>query len=312
MAKYLSQKIRAGAPDITRWDGWCSWTFVPNNMNTFDLSPCEYLRHRTHWCVPAGTTCAVIEIWGGGGEGSGVCCCQMATPSGSGAYAKKTIKVLEGDCYFVHAGYQFCCRSSTGGAVCSTGPRTFDRNTYVIGPNLANFCAQVGYPGVAVCCPRQFLDSGGASGGIDGASRWRSKSFQSGDSGYAKFYGADYGACGLPGMLQMPAYDSAADSARSATFGNIPKTFKQLVPYPGGYFDCKGGHVVVRSCGTQSPAGLGGQEQSNKTGIHMGRSCTCQPVYIEAGWGIPGSWTSVDAICCSAPSRPGKVRITYR
>ena len=63
MAKYLSQKIRAGAPDNHRWDGWCSWTFVPNNQNNYDLSSCEYLRHRTHWCVPAGITCAFVEVW---------------------------------------------------------------------------------------------------------------------------------------------------------------------------------------------------------------------------------------------------------
>ena len=304
MAKYLSHKIRAGAPDITKWDGWCSWTFVPNNVDNYDLSSCEYLRHRTHWCVPAGITCAFVEIWGGGGEGAGGCCCSVSTPSGAGAYSYKTIKVMEGDCYFVHAGWQFCCRSSAGGNI-TAGPRTADRKTYVIGPGLTNFCAEVGFPGMSVCCPRQYMDS------ADSATRFRTKSFQPGDSGCARYYGGDGGAVGLPGMMQLPSYDSAADSARSVASGQQPKTWKALVPYPGGWFDCKGGHAVVRYCGTQA-AGLGGSELSNETGLYMGRNCGCHPHYIESGFGVMGGWTTADAICCGAPSRPGRVRITYR
>tara|TARA_B110000977_G_C11041409_1_gene479019 strand:- start:796 stop:1713 length:918 start_codon:yes stop_codon:yes gene_type:complete len=305
MAKYLSQKIRAGAPDNHRWDGWCSWTFVPNNQNNYDLSSCEYLRHRTHWCVPAGITCAFVEVWGGGGEGAGVCCCAIATPSGSGAYANKYIKVTEGDCYFVHAGWQFCCRSAPGGMI-TQGPRDLNRNSYIIGPGLTNFCAEVGYAGVSVCCPKVRMDS------ADSASRYKLKSFQ--DSGCAKFYGADYGVNGMPGYIQLPAFDSSGDQARLNTYNNQPVSWKAWVPYPGGYFDCKGGHAVQRFCahGENNIIGLGGQEVANKVGVHMGRSCTCHPHYIEAGWGVAGPWTGVDAICCSPPSRPGKVRITYR
>ena len=92
MAKYLSHLIRAGAKDDMMYDSWCSWEFAPAVQTSYDAAQCTYNRFRTHWCVPFGVTCAMIEIWGAGGSGAGNCNCSFGTPSGSGGYAKKTIR----------------------------------------------------------------------------------------------------------------------------------------------------------------------------------------------------------------------------
>ena len=41
------------------------------------------------WTVPAGTSYAIFELWGGGASGDGACCCQMGYPSTSGSYGQK-------------------------------------------------------------------------------------------------------------------------------------------------------------------------------------------------------------------------------
>ncbi len=38
------------------------------------------------WTVPAGADWAAFEVWGGGGPGAGVCCCQQGWAGGSGSY----------------------------------------------------------------------------------------------------------------------------------------------------------------------------------------------------------------------------------
>jgi hypothetical protein len=296
MAKYLTHLIRAGLKDDTRWDGWCEWNFIPKHTNGVNADNCAYLRHKTHWCVPNGVTCAYFEIWGAGGQGAGSECCSISTPSGSGAYAYKgPIPVKQGDCYYVQAGIHMCCRSER------TGIRESWRNAMVIGRGLNNFCAEEGYPGVNTCCPRQYIDSG------DSASRYRL--FYGQDSGCAKYYGADGGAYGLPGWLMIPADSAMADSATDNQPGQ-GNTWKYGVPYPGGDWSKRGGHIVGFFC--RGVQGLGGENLSNKVGLFWGGSCTCHPYDIEYGMGRPGTWTGAATCCCSPTSNSGKIRITYR
>ena len=82
---------------------------------------------RMHWAVPTGSRIATFEIWGGGGNGGGARCCQQGIPGGSGAYARKTIKVTPGDTYvFCTCIAVHCCyytesnhnRSQRGGNGC--------------------------------------------------------------------------------------------------------------------------------------------------------------------------------------------------
>ena len=102
-----------------------------------------------HWKVPAGTTKATFEIWGGGGNGAAAFCCQQGIPGGSGAYAYKTIKVTPGTCYtFCNMLNCHCCNNINGGNL-TTGSK--GGKTWVLGPNLTNFCAEGGNPGVTCC-----------------------------------------------------------------------------------------------------------------------------------------------------------------
>ena len=45
------------------------------------------------WTVPAGAEWAAFEVWGGGGPGAGVCCCQQGWSGGSGSYGRRIIEV---------------------------------------------------------------------------------------------------------------------------------------------------------------------------------------------------------------------------
>ena len=134
MAKYLSHLVRAGAKDDMMYDGWCSWEFAPAVETSYAAEQCTYNRFRTHWCVPFGVTCAMIEIWGAGGSGAGNCNCSMQVPSGSGAYAKKTITVKGGQCYYMSVGYPWCCISDGGLDKKHCGSvRDRNRDTFVVG-----------------------------------------------------------------------------------------------------------------------------------------------------------------------------------
>lgn len=290
MAKYLTHMIRAGLKDDTRWDGWCEWNFIPKHTNGMNADNCSYLRNRTHFCVPNGVSCAYFEIWGAGGQGAGSECCSVSTPSGSGAYAYKgPIPVREGECYYMNVGIHMCCRSER------VGVRENWRNTYVIGRGLNNFCAEEGYGGINVCCPRQFIDSG------DSASRWRY--FYGQESGCAKYYGADGGYHGLPGFMMIPA-----DSAM-ATPTDCPRTWKFGMPYPAGDWSSRGGHVIGFYCGGD---GQGGACFGNAQGLFTGLSCTYYPWDLFVGWGNAPTWTNAGTCCCSSYSFSGGVRITYR
>lgn len=62
------------------------------------------------WTVPANASWARFEIWGGGSDGPGACCCQQPAQSGgAGAYARKTMSVVPGAAYTICAAGSGCC-----------------------------------------------------------------------------------------------------------------------------------------------------------------------------------------------------------
>lgn len=78
------------------------------------------------WQVPAGVTWAIFELWGGGGDGAGSCCCMgNYWGPGSGNYTKKRLDVTAG-CYF--------CICAAGSGCCAL-----------------TCCGQCGYPSWVMC-----------------------------------------------------------------------------------------------------------------------------------------------------------------
>ena len=62
------------------------------------------------WTVPAGTTWIRFELWGGGSDGPGACCCQQPNQSGgAGAYGRRTVTAVPGNTYTICAGGSGCC-----------------------------------------------------------------------------------------------------------------------------------------------------------------------------------------------------------
>lgn len=80
----------------------------------------------------------------------------------------------------------------------------------------------------------------------------------------------------------IPADSAMADSATDNQPGQ-GNTWKYGVPYPGGDWSKRGGHIVGFFC--RGVQGLGGENLSNKVGLFWGGSCTCHPYDIEYGMG---------------------------
>ena len=90
-----------------------------------------------YWCVPAGASKVIFEIWSGGGSGSGATCCNncMHTAGGAGGnYAVKSISTCPGCQYSVCAGGTWPCSK-----VHTCGPG-MGCKSYINGHNLSNFC----------------------------------------------------------------------------------------------------------------------------------------------------------------------------
>ncbi len=78
------------------------------------------------WVVPTGVTWAIFELWGGGGDGAGSCCCMgNYWGPGSGNYVKKQLTVTAGTYFCVCAAGSGCCATTC--------------------------CGQCGYPSWVVC-----------------------------------------------------------------------------------------------------------------------------------------------------------------
>lgn len=92
--------------------------------------------------VPAGSTWATFELWGGGSAGPGSCCCQQpAQAGGAGAYSRKTISVSGGDTYRICAAGSTCCSPSCCG---TEGFPSYAQGESVAGGDSLNVCARGG------------------------------------------------------------------------------------------------------------------------------------------------------------------------
>lgn len=119
------------------------------------------------WCVPNNLNiCKLrVEIWGGGGNGSGVRCNSMGVPGYAGEYNSRIlcadevgVNCFDGQCYYAYVSVPGCCANCYGAC--------FGCKSYVDGPGLSNFCAEGGYGGFGegicyghqcsyyVCCTR--------------------------------------------------------------------------------------------------------------------------------------------------------------
>jgi hypothetical protein len=114
----------------------------------------NYESQRLCWCVPPLGACKLrIEIWGGGGMGSGLQCQSLGVAGYSGEYNSRilcasdlTLDNFDNQCYLMCVGMANCCANCVGGCM--------GCKSYVAGPGLDNFCAEGGYGGKAsgICC----------------------------------------------------------------------------------------------------------------------------------------------------------------
>lgn len=105
--------------------------------------------------VPAGVKTVKFELWGGGGDGSGACCCQWPyTQGGSGSYAERTIQTAAGVQFRICAGSSGCCNNNCCG---TCGFPSFVQCN-VGGTTVA--CGQGGCGGRALCFYKYFNCTG--------------------------------------------------------------------------------------------------------------------------------------------------------
>jgi hypothetical protein len=120
-------------PCIPTGSGWTGGFQVCDSTSYFYCGQC------CAWTVPAGVTCARFQIWGPGSGSSGAQCCGGSPFGSSGAYASVIIPVVQNSTYTLCAGCACqCC------AQMNSGNRGIGVPSYVVGPGLNNFCAQVG------------------------------------------------------------------------------------------------------------------------------------------------------------------------
>lgn len=129
------------------------------------------------WTVPANTSWAKFEVWGGGGSGAGACCCmQPMQAGGSGSYARKTIRVVPGQSY----------------TICAAGSSADTTNTSCIG------C--VGFPSYACNASATYPLCLCASGGGQGFTQCviaNAACYNCIGGMCGSYRGADFGLCGV-------------------------------------------------------------------------------------------------------------------
>lgn len=286
------------------------------------------------WRVPGsptgtGTTVVTFELWGGGGGGAGVCCCGLAVPAGSGSYARKTLTgIASGTAFDLFIAPSTCrchlaCnefRPYEGGMGC-IGPRGC--KTYVVqitnltGVALTNFCAEGGLGGVAKCW-------GGDGGGRADQGRWcgqicdfrtllhtaHDQAICDGFGGTAgvvglntscigccaMFYGADYGAPGVPGAFMMNCYHYWHHN-------------KAWIPYPGGLVNEQGGWIIYGLYGQCTTCGYCSQ-CSAAMRLGFGGSTYCGGGSPVPGLGAGPTTSNGGSCCCGSSGYPGAIRIT--
>ena len=232
------------------------------------------------WKVPANTTEIIFEVWGAGGGGGDGCCCTRGVPGSSGAYAYKKLTgtdVVPGCSYAIDIGQGG--RSRQGPSCGQPGGRT-----YITGYGLSNFCADGGYGGCSCCymccCTWGTLCNVCCNGPC------------------ALYYGADGGAYGNPGAGQM--------WCQSRYCWN-----KQLIPYPGGLVNGKGGWLPGIQCECQGCGYYLNMYASTQLGWGGAGGENSHKNYVP-GTGGASAWVHGGGCCRGQHGNPGMVRISYK
>lgn len=247
--------------------------------------------HNTYypdWCIPEGSTDVIFELWGGGGAGAGNCCCFSGAPGGSGAYAYKR---LIGDEVVPGCAYQICVAGISDRTASCSGRRGC--KTYVIGHNLAtiavegyNFCAEGGHGGNSRC-------RGCCNQGVNIWPRYGCTECTSGCC--AQYYGADYGAHGLPGY-----YFPRSDDDRCCNQWGLP--------YPGGLMNSRGGWIHIgQRCTGRNCASC--EQSAAQAQVGVGGSY-CRS-YVP-GMGGSTAFNCENGVYCGQAGNPGMVRISWK
>ena len=246
------------------------------DAHSFSLNACacDYGNQTHSWCVPPGISTATFHIWGAGGPGAAIGNCGVSVPSGSGAYAYKTVSVTPGDCYNLIIGHMWCCCSDlTAAQAWQTAPvQNTDGNwsgygkTYVTGTGLTNFCAEGGNPGATRCGNSWGQDQQNNSPnyhpGANFCQLWKichvveRRTIDSDNDRYAvaKYYGADGGSKGMYACWKGSCCSNNDQNANRC--GD-----RWVIPFPGGltpnkwapYGDIElpskhGGHLHLKNC----------------------------------------------------------------
>lgn len=265
----------------------------------------SYRQWCTGYCVYPGVTTLQFEIWGGSGGAHGGCCCHQGQPSGSGAYAIKTLcacdlglDTLGGMCYLLCIGPTTSCSNHCCGC---TGCKT-----YITGCGLTNFCAEGGMIGKS-CCYLFYNQinladfTGCFTQGGTGSSHWNSSGCFTVDPipnccyycDCACYYGADYGVPGRPGWFRV---DCICGNTCFVRYG---------VPQPGGVRDRCTRYLITSNRGNACC----NEAAFCKLGEWPGNADCSRGMF---GQGVVGTTTCGGGCCIGAPGNPGHIRITYR
>ena len=313
MTKNLTQFVKSlggggSASEFMPPDTADSYIFDATSYSLNECS-CQYGQQVHSWCVPPGISQASFHIWGAGGPGAPLGQCGVGVPSGSGAYAFKTVSVTPGECYNMVVGHMWCCCSDVANtAVWKTTPVQNDGGnwagygkTYVTGTGLTNFCAEGGFSGNFACCDltdfaTTLFDSSEAYYG-------QSPNDSAGGPYRAWYYGADGGLRGRKGYINPNGL--GPDQLCN---------FRAWVPLPNCsvYGKC-GGHAYHAACCNQhNPHDNWRHFAENVEQGYCGNTQSMQNNWDYAGAGS-GIGTTCGGNCyCGGRAGAGKARVIFR
>ena len=295
MAKNLNtfvKSIGSSSVDVAGLVPYCTWDYVPRTRFNEDRS-CVNFTHEQFFCVPADICCVKFEIWGTGGAPGGGCNCMYSGPAAARAYAYKYLTVTPNTCYRTHTAWQYCCYPPNGGSdtTKSTPCNNTNRHTWITGTGLTNFCAEHGCSSSVVCCNLA---------PADGSKQYM---FQDSENEGARYFGADGGTRGHPGFIQL------IDSALDQTNYNY---YRQGIPYPGGLWNKRGGHLIGHLQLSSTNICCGGSGPTDGILSDFYGSCNSESGKVfMAGWGKPGVAHCGGNSACGGYWSPGRIRITY-
>jgi hypothetical protein len=298
MAKNLTSIVKSiSSPGVLPYKDQHIWDFVPSAIGQ---CACNHFADRPAFCVPEGITKATFHIWGAGGHGQGLCNCGFSVPSGSGAYAYKTISVTPGDCYRVKVGVRRCCFAYQADWQNGDCRDSDHGTTYITGTGLTNFCAEGGYHGTFVCCTTTDY----ASSLLDSATPYYSAGDSAGGPNRACFYGADGGARGIKSYV-------TTNHLGISNHCNIRFWYALPACSPFAKF---GGHIQTAACcNQQNPIGNERNMIMNSEHGYCGNPSTdgAAGKWNHAGMGTGGGTSCTTTCWCGSVNFNGKVRIFY-